>query len=1242
MANSVYEILLKLTGASQTRGDLESVERSINIIKMTAGDAGRAMLDFGNQIDSAMGILVQKSAEMDRGLTNLSNIMGVSKDVAVDYNASLTGVLESTGNQISRNDALAASYDAASSGFSDTNDILGLLNNSMTLAIAGNSGLGKATDGLQDSQKAIVATFKNYQGELKAYGGVAEQTAVVSDRLFKVVKYGVTDIKQLAPEIAEMAPTAKAAGVSMDELATVYSAMTSDVIETTQVTTSFKALLTSVAQGGSTEKAKQMIKDLGLEFDSTTIATQGLEGVFKSLADKGVTTFEQFYTLTGSSEAALGLASMSAEKFSTQLALMKGEAEDLQGASERLANDGLGRLTGAANAFESELAMAGKGAGTFKAELLEAATGVLKEFNKLDDGTKTMVLRIGSLAGVGAIVGGSFLMIAAQVSSSILAFQLYQAQLAQMIIAQRAASGSSVALSVSVGGVRGALLGASTAMKGYYAALVPLAAPLATVAAGVGALALGFKHLQNVQNENKNNALSENLQETEVLVGSVEKLVQKLRESGKAIPEAEYQNWIKLLNEADGGTGSLAGHIKVLEGAQEKAKNQTIQNTVETEKAIKVQEAQSEAVKVSAEDQKAALDALKVKHQEMFQALEDASSKSSEIYSRMQKDLQNAVQDGTISQVEAYKVSLAAVGTLEAGYKLAFGNILKDETLTQAQRKKLEDDLTGKMKEALDTRKQIARDWIDTQKNNLKTLQTIELESIEKRAYEEKWRNEDLQATLSKVRQGHSRAIIANLEAEKKAVAKGSSEELEILKSLSEERLKLAKETGGLVMKTRAQEAEEAKKAREQALKEEEVAEKEKQRILKKTQKDREKAIKETEQADKKSLKDREKALKDQEKLEKDALKAQEDAIKEATEKRKAAWEAETQAFKGQLQARLEAARLEAQAITEALDFSSAVSGIQSSSLDSYLGLLGSVKGEKSEIAKIDAQILEIQKKGKDKTEEESKKLKELQVEKNESVKGSQLLTKELELQKAFLAEMGIQLSNQKDSRAAELEIARVKLDLEKQQNQVLLEREKIQAGIKQAEIQGQILGLQRDSTKEGATKEDKGVIAAQIANLQRLAQIVGASVASAEKLTKLKDTQNTLKTRGDLAAKGIDPGSLGQSKGSSGQKGSVTPPITKVSLNEDALKGLSQSLATASKASSDSIKTSIDPAKVQLGLIGDGLSSGFSGSIKATQNQTQALRGDLQTLTRATAALPAAIARLTPKAAPVSRKGKV
>jgi hypothetical protein len=368
-------------------------------------------------------------------------------------------------------------------------------------------------------------------------------------------------------------------------------------------------------------------------------------------------------------------------------------------------------------------------------------------------------------------------------------------------------------------------------------------------------------------------------------------------------------------------------------------------------------------------------------------------------------------------------------------------------------------------------------------------------------------------------------------------------------------------------------------------------------------------------------------------------LKAQEAAEKEATEKRKAIWEAETQAFKGQLAARLESARLEAQAITEALDFSQAVSGIQSGSLDAYLGMLGTVKTSKDGILGIDKQIQEIQDKGSEKTKEDVQKLKELEKEKSESLKGSQLVTKELELQKAFLAEMGIQLGNHKDARQAELEIARVKLDLERQQNQVLLEREKIQAGIKQAEIQGQIMGLQREGTKEGTTKEEKGVLEAQISNLQRLAQIVGESVKSAEKLTKLKDTQSTLETRGKLAAKGIDPGSIGLPKGSPGPKGA--PAVSKVSLNEESLKGLSQSLATVSKASSDALKSSIDPAKIQLGAIGEGLTKGFTGSIQATQNQTQALRGDIQNLTKATSALPAAIARLTPKAAPVTRKGK-
>ncbi len=86
---------------------------------------------------------------------------------------------------------------------------------------------------------------------LNAYGLEAKYASEVSDLMFTTVRLGKTTFSELAANIGKVAPMAKVAGMSMDNMLASLSTMTRQGLNTAEATTRLSALLRTVPESGA-------------------------------------------------------------------------------------------------------------------------------------------------------------------------------------------------------------------------------------------------------------------------------------------------------------------------------------------------------------------------------------------------------------------------------------------------------------------------------------------------------------------------------------------------------------------------------------------------------------------------------------------------------------------------------------------------------------------------------------------------------------------------------------------------------------------------------------------------------------------------------------------------------------------------------------------------------------------------------------------------------------------------------
>ena len=157
-------------------------------------------------------------------------------------------------------------FDAVSAGV-PASQALDFLRENAILAKAGVTELKFAVDGVTSVLNAFHIQVKD--------------TNKVTAAFFTAQKYGKTTVEELTKKIGSSAPTARAAGLSFQELLATYAELTKQGIDTAESTTAIKATIKALIKPA--EGAAEVFSDLNIQVGLRAVREQGLFNVIHKI-----------------------------------------------------------------------------------------------------------------------------------------------------------------------------------------------------------------------------------------------------------------------------------------------------------------------------------------------------------------------------------------------------------------------------------------------------------------------------------------------------------------------------------------------------------------------------------------------------------------------------------------------------------------------------------------------------------------------------------------------------------------------------------------------------------------------------------------------------------------------------------------------------------------------------------------------------------------------------------------------
>lgn len=575
-SKSVYQIILELDGDQRTKQALEDVGKAAGLsgaaLLAVSVAAGKSAAEYGASLDLVDTLLDETTVNVDQ-----------FSDSLFDLNADTRGL-------VNVQEGAVASYDMLSAGIKDQTALTVSLEQAQKAAIVGQSDLNTIS-------KAATSVVNSYGDALGTGLTQAEKFDKVINLMVQTQADGVITGAEYAAGIGNIASMANGAGVSIEELNAAIALSTVKGTPASQAMTRLTALISNI-QKPTAEAAKEAER-LGISFDASALKSKGLVGLMQELATNGALTDDSFSKLFGSTEA-LGIAQQLVSNNGADLDAMLQKQLNSTGALDdafaKVSDGEIVKLTASLNLLNAGFIKLGQGV-LVAVEPMIATIGELAiklgEFSNTPVGTEFIKFLGVALVGVGTVltVAGAITLLSTSIGTINTTIALTSTfvnsklipSLAKLVLG--ANSGA-----VSMGALRASLLALQSA--------VPV---LLALAAAVAAVTLAVKQYQNIEAELDNLELQGLQQETQKLADKATSLGLRIQETGKAIPQAEFDAWIKTLEDANKGNGQLTQVIDALKRKQEAAKASTDKETGATKDNTKSKEDQAEALEKAQE-----------------------------------------------------------------------------------------------------------------------------------------------------------------------------------------------------------------------------------------------------------------------------------------------------------------------------------------------------------------------------------------------------------------------------------------------------------------------------------------------------------------------------------------------------------------------------------------------------------------------------------------------------------------
>lgn len=279
----------KLDGAKSSLKDFGGVAAG------AAKTAITAIAGISTALAGVAAAAVKTGAEYETSLAKVGTIADTSVKSLSDLSSEILQLSGDTGAGAAElNEAL---YSAISAG-ADTGHAVDLVAVAVKAARGGFTDTETAVDGLTSALNAYAMETADAEG--------------LANKFLVTQNLGKTTFGALAGSIGNVAPTANAAGVSVDELLASVASLTANGIGTSEAMTGMKAALSNIIK--PTGEAGKLAEQLGIDFSAAALQTKGWAGFLADLQDKTGGNTDQLATLFGSVEALNTVLTLTSEQ----------------------------------------------------------------------------------------------------------------------------------------------------------------------------------------------------------------------------------------------------------------------------------------------------------------------------------------------------------------------------------------------------------------------------------------------------------------------------------------------------------------------------------------------------------------------------------------------------------------------------------------------------------------------------------------------------------------------------------------------------------------------------------------------------------------------------------------------------------------------------------------------------------------------------------------------------------------
>ena len=244
------EILKKIPKTSdnaltQVKKQTESLNdklRKTNSALTQVGDnfqnIGKRAMITGTALTSVGIVNVKTAADFEQGMNNISTLIDTNTESLKDMGNEVLQIGKSSPKALS--DLTDGLYSIRSAGVSAA-DQFKVLKGSEMLSVAGLSSTAEAVD---------IAT-----SAINAFNLKGEEQNKMFDTLFKVVKFGKTNISEFAQGFGSVAGVVSSAGIQLDEYSAAVAAMTTTGLKANNAHTQMSAAIASLTRSSKEQTA---------------------------------------------------------------------------------------------------------------------------------------------------------------------------------------------------------------------------------------------------------------------------------------------------------------------------------------------------------------------------------------------------------------------------------------------------------------------------------------------------------------------------------------------------------------------------------------------------------------------------------------------------------------------------------------------------------------------------------------------------------------------------------------------------------------------------------------------------------------------------------------------------------------------------------------------------------------------------------------------------------------------------